>query len=145
MRGKVLAGARHNGGYRSVALSVNNVATTFLIHRLVAAAFVERPDNCTEVNHIDGNKTHNAASNLEWCTPKHNTQHAVRTGLHKAARGERSGNAKLTDSAVREIRRRLADGEMVKSIAASFGVSTAPISYIKTGKAWTHVDAASNT
>jgi hypothetical protein len=56
-----------------------------MIHRLVAMAWVKNPDNDYVerpiVNHIDGNKTNYHASNLEWCTFKHNNVHAVNAGL----------------------------------------------------------------
>lgn len=54
-----------------------------LIHRLVATAFIPNPLNLPQVNHINGNKADNRADNLEWCSAKHNTQHALRNGLKK--------------------------------------------------------------
>src|SRR5215475_11689708 len=52
------------------------------IHRLVALAFIDNPDNLPEVNHKDGNKMNFAADNLEWMTRLENRRHAMRTGLH---------------------------------------------------------------
>lgn len=58
------------------------------LHRLVALAWVGNEDFVTKpiVNHIDGNKLNYHAHNLEWCTFKHNANHAVNTGLVKEAR-----------------------------------------------------------
>lgn len=51
------------------------------IHRLLMEAFVPNPNNYPHINHIDGIKTNNNLSNLEWCTCKYNTQEAIRLGL----------------------------------------------------------------
>lgn len=54
-------------------------------------------------------------------------------------KGERSWNAKLTDDAVRDIRRRCAAGEEQRAIAAEYGISESTLSQIKNGQSWKHV------
>ena len=51
------------------------------VHRLVALAFLSGKEEDSVVNHIDGNKANNSASNLEWCSVQENTAHAFRAGL----------------------------------------------------------------
>ena len=58
--------------YSKVQLCKNNKAVTFLVHRLVAQAFVPNPNNYTCINHKDEDKHNNRADNLEWCTYEYN-------------------------------------------------------------------------
>lgn len=61
-------------GYRKVRLCKNGEQKEFLVHRLVAFAFVENPnpEEFNVVNHMDENKLNNRADNLEWCTNEYN-------------------------------------------------------------------------
>ena len=68
-------------GYKVVKLTVFGNSKSFLVHRLVAMAFLENEKEKKQVNHIDGNKLNNCVDNLEWVTPKENIQHAYDTGL----------------------------------------------------------------
>lgn len=70
-----------NRGYSSVSLSKNDYSKTFRIHKLVAEHFLEKVTNKPCINHIDGNKTNNSVNNLEYCSYKENTKHAMENNL----------------------------------------------------------------
>ena len=53
-------------GYENIKLCKDNVTYHFLIHRLVAEAFIPNPNNLPEVNHKDRNRQNNKVENLEW-------------------------------------------------------------------------------
>ena len=72
-----------NYQYYFVGLLKNKKRKYFAVHRLVAQAFIENVNNYTQVDHLDGNKLNNNANNLEWVTPKENTNRAWKLGLAK--------------------------------------------------------------
>lgn len=82
-KGKELTPFSTLTGYLEVSLYIKQKRHNFLIHRLVAQAFIPNIKELSEVNHIDGNKSNNRSDNLEWCTNIENQQHAIRTGLRK--------------------------------------------------------------
>ncbi len=71
---KELRKEKTKGGYLRVTLYKNGKQKHFLIHRLVAQAFIPNPKNLPEVNHIDNNPVNNRVENLAWCTAKENSR-----------------------------------------------------------------------
>lgn len=154
-------------GYYGLNLTRGSRAsrTQVRIHVLVATAFIgPRPTPMHGVNHIDGIKTNNRPSNLEWATPAENNAHAGRMGLkprgdaHPArlhpenlARGEQNGaytkpesrrrgalngRAKISEVAATEIR---ASTEKTRILAARYGVDHQAIYRIRSGQTWKHL------
>lgn len=64
-----------------VTLYKDKKAKTLLVHRLVAIAFLDKPDGKDYINHLDGNRNNNYLLNLEWCDHKENNNHAFDNGL----------------------------------------------------------------
>ena len=73
-----------NLGYQQCILYKNKKRYYKRVHRLVALAFIENPENKPQVNHIDGNKKNNKVENLEWITNSENTKHAYDNKLYKS-------------------------------------------------------------
>ncbi len=69
-------------GYLVVSLRNRGRNETRSVHRLVAEQFIPNTDDKPQVNHINGIKTDNRASNLEWVTNGENAVHAYRLGLN---------------------------------------------------------------
>ena len=74
------------GRRKAVTATTNKKQKMYYVHRIVAEAWMPNPNDYPQINHIDGNPSNNHVSNIEWCTAKHNMQHAVRTGLIKTLR-----------------------------------------------------------
>jgi hypothetical protein len=124
-------------GYKKVTLHRDKVRKTFKVHRLVAQAFVRNLDtaNASQVNHKDGRKGNNHASNLEWVTPLQNTTHAIETGLHKC-KGEGNANSVLKEGEVRDIK---FSDEKVGSVAKKYNITKTHVHSIRRGDRWGHI------
>lgn len=77
------------GKYQLITISENGVRHKYLVHRLVALAFIPNPDNLPEVNHKDYNTKNNLLSNLEWCTTKDNIKHMLKRDSNSVVRNFR--------------------------------------------------------
>lgn len=129
-----------NAGYWQTALRRNGVSSTTNIHRTLAETFVPNPDKKPFVNHIDGNKTNNEISNLEWVTHEENIKHAAKNGLMK--KGESHHGSKLDGDKVRFIRSNVTTngGKMsYRELGAMFGVSRHVLQCAVYRRTWTHV------
>lgn len=117
-------------GLRAV-LSQSGKTKMFLIHRMVAVAFLPNPTNLPNINHLDFDRTNNLLSNLEWCTQAENLNHSARAGRM---------SKRLTADQVVEIKVRLAaGGESHDAIGKRYGVSQAAITRISQEVVWKHV------
>lgn len=74
-KNKFLSHIDNGKGYKKVKLMIKGKCKDQYVHRLVAQVFISNPDNKREVNHLDGNKANNHASNLEWCTKSENEKY----------------------------------------------------------------------
>lgn len=108
---------------------------SYLVHRLVAEAFIPNPENKPEVNHKDGNKLNNHVSNLEWVTRKENMLHAHLLGL-RDNKGEGNPKDILSEEDVLTIYNELLDGARVCDLAERYCVSRPAISDIKAKRNW---------
>lgn len=123
-----------NVGYYNVVLSFQGKTKRFNIHRLVAEAFLPRPQGAYQVHHIDGSRTNNKLSNLRWGDHKQNAVDSIKHGTMQ--RGENHYLTSFTEEDVRRIR---ADARRPKVIAADLGVARATIENIQKRVTWRHV------
>lgn len=100
-KGRILKTRVGKQGYPYLHLSKGGIRKTFKVHRLVAEHFIPNLEGKPEVNHIDGNKTNNSKSNLEWCTSSENKRHAHKTGLKVNPKGVNAHNFRGTVLAIK--------------------------------------------
>ncbi len=108
------------------------------VHVLVLTYFKGPRPQGYEARHLDGNKSNNKVSNLEWGTVEENTRDRFRHGTTN--RGEKCGTAKLTEDDVHDIRRLVKTTTLrLRQIGKMFNVRESAISRIMSGVRWSHL------
>ncbi len=89
--GKIKIARLSNRGYFLIQFEIKEKKNTFLVHRIVAKEFCEQKEGCNVVNHIDGDKTNNVSTNLEWGNQSHNIKEAIKMGRFNPVKAGRKG------------------------------------------------------
>lgn len=134
---RILVPMIHQQGYERVRLSVSGKHRFFLIHRLVAEAFIFNPDQKATVNHIDGNKRNNCVENLEWATQSENNLHAHRTGLASTTERQIKSSclrAKITKQQVEDIIKLHKQAYSLLDLSKLYQISKSQVCRIVNGK-----------
>lgn len=109
--------------------------SNFLVHRLVAFAFVPNPKSLPHVNHINGVKWDNRAINLEWTDRSGNIRHAIKTGLKRVRFGKEHHNFKVENTITIEIYKKHHEEKITRAqLVKDYGLSKATICNIVTKK-----------
>jgi len=134
--GRVLKLHNNGNGYSKVTLTVMGVQIQKNVHRLVAMHYVDNPENKKQVNHKNGIKSDNRASNLEWVTNSENQIHAHKTGLK--SNGINLWNAKFNNNDIKKIFE-LDKTTKRKDIALEMKCCKSTISDILNGKRYKYI------
>ena len=105
-----------------------------LVHRAVAEAFIPNPNNYNIVNHIDGNKSNDIVSNLEWTNNGMNSEHAYITGLNT--------NSNYSAIQVERACQLLSKSDLSQvMISAITGIDRKTLSDIYRGRRWANISS----
>lgn len=142
---KILKLHKNKSGYLLLSTKIggrSGKSVCFKVHRLVADAFIENPENKPFVNHKNGVKDFNQVQNLEWCTASENSKHAYENGLAKGRKGVNQNSPKLTPEDVIYIRDNYVPRHPIfgaRALAKKFSVNHERISSVINNKAWSHI------
>lgn len=127
-RGNIMAVHPEKGGYLKIRLTKDKKDYSFLVHRLVAMAFIPNPNNYETINHKDFNTQNNCVENLEWCTQKYNNKYSRDAGHYyysEKARVAAKRNRKIPDEIAKQIFSDYQNGMKQADLASKYKVTRA--------------------
>ena len=125
--GRILKPHLNHNGYLKHHLYKHNKLKELFLHRIIAIAFIDNPEEKPQVNHIDENKLNNDLSNLEWCTVRENLIHGTRTKRVAEKLSQKVIQLDLNDNVLNEF-------ESMRQAERETGVSVGNISSCCNGK-----------
>ena len=131
-------------GYQNLRLKQkeNGKLTSRYVHKLIGEHFLKRKDGICVI-HLNYDKKDNRVLNLKWATKKEKEVHQFSNPKHKNSVRKYPSNAKLTETRVKLIKRKINDPNRrtrLKMIAKQFGISEMQLYRIKTGENWGYVE-----
>ena len=130
---KTVNWCRMSNGYAKVSLCRDSKRKEFLVHRLVALAFIGDPDGM-DVCHYDGDKLNNCIENLRIDTRKGNMADQIR--MEKTPRGEKCGSNKYTADFVKQLKQELHGGISVTDLSNKYDIPKPTLYGIRSGANW---------
>lgn len=143
--GKTISANKDKRGYFMVNTSSHEGNKGRLVHQLVALTYLGLPSGpigktkgSYQVDHIDGDKSNNHYSNLEWVTVEENVRRAVAMGKfnHGKTRGINSPNSFLTNQLVEEIRIKASKGKRLEELSQEYNICIDSIKRIVKGQSY---------
>lgn len=117
---QILKPSKDKKGYLRTALTNNGKSKTIKVHRVVCEAFFKLDSDKFQVNHINGIKTDNRTSNLEWCTNSENQLHAIKIGLVIPKCGDEHPRMKYTNEFVLNLHKEYLSGLSKRELAKKY-------------------------
>lgn len=123
---------KNKWGYLTVCLTENGKRKTFLVHRLIAEAFIPNPNKFKYVNHKDENKANNIVENLEWCTFEYNLNYGTCQQRHAESL------RRVLRPRLRTIKQYTADGKLVATYKGKTEIEQAGFIYTTVTRSCRH-------